>query len=156
MTHRVTAPRILLAIIIAAFAIAALKQSTWVLRRIEVTPDDPSNRYSKYGSRGWLDRAMYFDVDIGVVETRIILHVYRWAEPTRGVWDRLEGPYHEYAGEAKTVEGRFEDGFQEGLWTFWYPDGRVLGQLEFTDDSTPNCRGAPPWWGDMTDHPRPR
>jgi antitoxin component YwqK of YwqJK toxin-antitoxin module len=39
------------------------------------------------------------------------------------VADRLDGEYEAFAGQNPKAKGRYEDGLEEGPWTYWYPEG---------------------------------
>ncbi|MFB7718178.1 hypothetical protein [Nocardia sp. NPDC056100] len=73
-----------------------------------------------------------------------------WHERSDGV---LHGSYRVYwgAGPVVCMDGQYEAGSQEGIWTYWDRDGKVERQSRFQHDHEIEKRTAPPWFVDVHD-----
>ena len=53
--------------------------------------------------------------------------------------------------EMKAMEGRYEEGLSDGVWTHWRPDGSVLRQERHRAGAVIELRAEPPWWEGVVD-----
>jgi hypothetical protein len=74
----------------------------------------------------------------------------------RQVWtERADGTFHgPYAvfwesGQIPCMRGQYEDGRQEGIWTYWDRNGVVERQVLFVNDEETDKREAPPWFAEV-------
>jgi antitoxin component YwqK of YwqJK toxin-antitoxin module len=44
------------------------------------------------------------------------------------------------------MQGEYEDGVQQGIWTYWDRNGIVERQVHFANDEEIDARTSPPWF----------
>ena len=49
------------------------------------------------------------------------------------------------AGDIPCMQGEYNDGVQEGIWTYWDRNGDVERQVLFANDEEIDSRTSPPW-----------
>ena len=95
-------------------------------------------------------------VERGEVERRQQFNGFRqhWFERRDGVF---HGPYTVYwdGGPVICMQGRYADGAQEGVWTYWDRSGKVTRQSTFRGDAEIESRTRPPWYTDVADQALP-
>jgi antitoxin component YwqK of YwqJK toxin-antitoxin module len=49
------------------------------------------------------------------------------------------------------MQGQYEAGEQEGIWTSWDRDGKLTEQCRYHHDEPGETRTAPPWLTEVSD-----
>jgi hypothetical protein len=107
-------------------------------------------KYDRVWTNYWFDGrpVSVYDYDQGMrVRGRIVGDLYEWWQ------EELErdGPWiGMYSNTVvRSCQGTYDHGKKAGLWSFWYPDGRMRQQTRYAQDgSVIDVKYTPPWWPD--------